>query len=337
MSIHKHSRDYNTDTPPVPEALGDVYRPHDLFRDLEYVNLKASQAALDILSRTGNTVMYGLTVTQGVGDTIDISSGVAYVSFTVSVPDSYASNPPTVRNETAIRRVAVTAQTNLSTANAVLNGLTTNYVKVAYAETDVASRQRIKASGTYVYEKEDSFTVTIDTIGPTASEIEIATFTGTAGGSFTITQSRQGDITAATTTVDTVTADTMNAGSAVITTSATVGGLNVARLQTYNTGWVANSDWTNVDLAVTHNLNTPLIDLVVKFFISDDGTDAGAFLPMQSSGADNYGFAIFQQNLNTIIIRTSLNGVYVPFVLGAGLRAIDNESWFYQVRVYKLT
>lgn len=192
MSIDKHSRDYNTDTPPVPEALGDVYRPHDLFRDLEYVNLKASQVVLDLLGRTGNTIAYGLYVTQGSGDTIDVSAGVAYVNVTVSVPDSYATNPPTVRTETAVRRTEVTAQTNLSTANAVLDGLTTNYVKVAYAETDVASRQRIKAAGTYVYEKEDSFTVTIDTIGPTTSEVEIATFTGNPGGVFNIVQTTQG-------------------------------------------------------------------------------------------------------------------------------------------------
>lgn len=343
MSIDKHSRDYNTDTPPVPEALGDVYRPHDLFRDLEYVNLKASQAALDILSRTGNTVVYGLTVTQGVGDTIDVASGVAYVSFTVSVPDSYATNPPTVRNETAIRRVAVTAQTNLSTANAVLDGLTTNYVKVAYAETDVASRQRIKAAGTYVYEKADSFTVTIDTIGPAASEVEIATFTGTAGGSFIITQSRQGDITAATATVDTVTADTVNTGtvntgSAVITTNATVAGLNVARIETYNTGWIANSDWTNAQLAVTHNLNAPLAELIVKFFLSSDGTDANAMQPMQATvdGVTDLGFAFFQQSANAITVQTGANGLLVPQSAG-NFQTIDNESWFYQVRVYKFT
>lgn len=333
MSIDKHSRDYNTDTPPVPEALGDVYRPHDLFRDLEYVNLKASQAALDILSRTGNTVMYGLAVTQGVGDTIDVASGVAYVSFTVSVPDSYATNPPTVRNETAVRRVAVTAQTNLSTANAVLDGLTPNFVKVAYAETDVASRQRIKAAGTYVYEKSDSFTVTIDTIGATATEIAIASFTGTAGGSFTITQSRQGDITAAT-----VTADIVNTGSAVITTSATVGGLNVGRLQAYNTGWIANNDWTNVELAVMHNLNAPIAELLVKLFISTDGTDATSFEIGSGNVASSLdlGYTMFQTSVNAIKIQTGSGGLGFIQDSGAGT-AIDTESWHYQVRVYKLT
>ena len=43
-----------------------------------------------------------------------------------------------------------------------------------------------------MYEKADSFTVTIDTIGPTASEVEIATFTGNPGGAFNIVQTTQG-------------------------------------------------------------------------------------------------------------------------------------------------
>ena len=101
---------------------------------------------------------------------------------------------------------------------------------------------------------------------------------------------------------------------------------------------MANSDWTNAALAVTHNLNTPLIELIVKFFLSSDGTDANAMQPMQATvdGVTDLGFAFFQQSANAITVQTGANGLLVPQSAG-NFQTIDNESWFYQVRVYKFT
>ena len=187
MSVNRHNRDYDAGSPPLPLATGDVYRPHDLMRDLEHIQEKASLAILDLLRTGSNVLVSGLRVTQGAGDTISVTTGVAYVQETVTVPDSYATNPPTTRTETVQRRVEVPALTDQAIPSATLDGATTNFVKIAYAEIDVGSRQRIKASGTYVYEKADSYTLTVNSTAATASEIVIATLVGLTAGTFTIT------------------------------------------------------------------------------------------------------------------------------------------------------
>ena len=188
MSVNRHNRDYDASSPPVPLATGDVYRPHDLMRDLEHIQEKASQAILDLLRTGSNVLVSGLRVTQGAGDTISVTTGVAYVQETVTVPDSYATNPPTTRTETVQRRVEVPALTDQAIPGATLDGATTNFVKIAYAEIDVGSRQRLRGSGSYVYEKADSYTLVVNSTAATASELTIATLVGATGGTFTITQ-----------------------------------------------------------------------------------------------------------------------------------------------------
>lgn len=188
MSVNRHNRDYDASSPPIPLATGDVYRPHDLMRDLEHIQEKASQAILDLLRTGSNVLISGLRVTQGAGDTISVTTGVAYVQETVTVPDSFATNPPTTRTETVQRRVEVPALTDQAIPSATLDGATTNYVKIAYAEIDVGSRQRLRGSGSYVYEKADSYTLVVNSTAATASELTIATLVGATGGSFTITQ-----------------------------------------------------------------------------------------------------------------------------------------------------
>ena len=188
MSVNRHNRDYDASSPPVPLATGDVYRPQDFFRDLEHIQKKASQAILDLLRTGSNVLVSGLRVTQGAGDTISVTTGVAYVQDTVTVPDSYATNPPTTRTETVQRRVEVPALTDQAIPSATLDGATTNFVKIAYAEIDVGSRQRLRGSGTYVYEKADSYTLVVNSTAATASELTIATLVGSTGGTFTIGQ-----------------------------------------------------------------------------------------------------------------------------------------------------
>lgn len=185
MSINKHNRDYTGGSPDIPEAVGDVFRGNDLFRDMEYLQLKTGELARDFFGVTDNMLLSGGIVSQGSGDNLDIEKTVAYLKFQVKVPDSYGSNPPTVRTEDTIRRVELPSQTNLSIGSAVLDGVTTNYVKLAVAETDSTTRSRIKGSGTYVYEKTDSYTLTVDDVAPTVYELTLAEFTGSSGGDFT--------------------------------------------------------------------------------------------------------------------------------------------------------
>lgn len=186
MSLDVLSRDYDGGSPDIPEATGDVYRAGDLMRDLHYAQDKTGRALADLLA-VAKPYISGGVVTKGTGDTLDITPAVGYVPFQVKVPDSYASNPPTVKNEDTYRRVASTQQTNMAVAGATLDGGTVNYVKLAYAETDGPTRARLKASGTYVYVKVDSFVITVTPVAGTAYELVLATFTGTGGGAFTIT------------------------------------------------------------------------------------------------------------------------------------------------------
>jgi hypothetical protein len=94
------------------------------------------------------------------------------------------------------RRVAWTAQTNLAIAGATLDGVTVNYVKVKYAETNGETRARKKKAGSYAYERIPSYTITVNSTSPVeGTEIVLATFTGSTGGTFTFsTLSKTPDI-----------------------------------------------------------------------------------------------------------------------------------------------
>jgi len=114
----------------------------------------------------------------------------------------------------------------------------------------------------------------------------------------------------------------------------------------YDTGWINRSDWTNVHLGsnttkdtdsnVTHNLNAPLCELLVKLFISTDGTDANSFevYPDTSSGTD-YGWKVFAVDNNNVKIQTATGGLRDLSDAGVG-STIDTENWYYRVKVWYL-
>ena len=114
----------------------------------------------------------------------------------------------------------------------------------------------------------------------------------------------------------------------------------------YDTGWISRSDWTNVHLGssttknadsnVTHNLNAPLSELLVKVFISTDGTDANSFeiLPISDTAAD-FGATIFQVDLNNIKVQTNGNGPIYCNDAGTNVQ-IDTENWYYKIKVWRL-
>jgi len=110
-----------------------------------------------------------------------------------------------------------------------------------------------------------------------------------------------------------------------------------ASLSTYSTGWVANSDWTNKEFTVTHNFGTNLSDLIVKFFISTDGTEANGtqvdFSTNYESGTQ--GINPMAINNNSFKIQTGDIGFNVTTDDGTR-KLIDTESYYYKVKVYKL-
>ena len=139
-------------------------------------------------------------------------------------------------------------------------------------------------------------------------------------------------------------------GDAAITGDVTVTGTITGNFAVYDTGWINRSDWTNVHLGsddtkdtdsnVTHNLDAPLSDLLVKVLISTDGTDANSFemhpqfSDVGSPGAD-LGITVFAVNDNAIIVQTAKNGL--SHIDGTGnYTSIDTEDWYYKVVVYKL-
>jgi len=124
-------------------------------------------------------------------------------------------------------------------------------------------------------------------------------------------------------------------------------------LDYYETPWINREDWNNVhmgsdttkdaDSDVTHNLNAPLRDLIVKVFISNDSTDDNSLeIPYGDTtwGLSNYdrmyGVSIWQVDSNNIIVQTAINGFSLPKADGTWF-AIDAENWYYKIKVYKMT
>ena len=105
----------------------------------------------------------------------------------------------------------------------------------------------------------------------------------------------------------------------------------------YSTGWVANSDWTNAELTVTHNLTQNLSDLIVTFFVSSDGAEANAIdINYGHNGVSNgIGFAYYAIDTASFKIQTGSNGILYLDDNGV-VQLLDSESWHYKVSVYYL-
>lgn len=120
-------------------------------------------------------------------------------------------------------------------------------------------------------------------------------------------------------------------------------------IESYDTGWINRSDWTNVHLGssttknadsdVAHNLNVSLSDMIVKVLISTDGTDANSFeiagISRVQVTANVYGFMFEEIDSNNIKIQTGTNGMM--FMTDAGTHIyLDVEDWYYKIKVWKL-
>ena len=112
----------------------------------------------------------------------------------------------------------------------------------------------------------------------------------------------------------------------------------------YDTGWINRTDWTNVHLGsnttlntdsnVTHNLNTTIDKLLIKVFVSTDGTDANAF-ELLGFEYGNLGWMPYYVDANNILIQTGSSGC--SYLDSAGTATIlDTENWYYKIKVYFL-
>lgn len=124
--------------------------------------------------------------------------------------------------------------------------------------------------------------------------------------------------------------------------------IGIARIarNTYTTGWVNCTDWTNQTLGdtvggnVVHNLGKNLRDLEVKVFISTDGTDNASFelvdIALGSAiGSDiNTGITLHQIDSNTLQVQTGAQGIYYIGKASSGSRVLINtNNWYYRIEV----
>lgn len=116
-------------------------------------------------------------------------------------------------------------------------------------------------------------------------------------------------------------------------------GIISGEYENYDTGWVSNADWTNAEFTITHNLNVPLSDLVIKFLISTDGTDDNSIEVAAHSdvwsGTGYFGFTIYAIDDNSFYIQTGAQGIRLVSDTGSDLK-VDTENWYYKVKVWKL-
>ena len=121
----------------------------------------------------------------------------------------------------------------------------------------------------------------------------------------------------------------------------------------YDTGWVdkaaedgGTADWTDWTKSITHNLNANMTDLVIKFFVSSDGTDANAMnlsdmnmlcLWDNATAADYtlyYGHQFNQSSNNAIEIQTGAFGVPTMDSVGNSF-TLNDDAWYYRFIIYK--
>lgn len=162
-----------------PKNIGDRYYSQDMARDWYYMMDRIGLLAKDLIGELPLIVSGGVVSKGGSANEINITPCIGYVEFEVDVPDSYAAIPPTdTQEDIDMIRVVSTQQTNLDiSGTATLDGSTTNYVKVNYAEADGASRDRAKKAGSYAYDQSPSFAIVVDTVGPTDKDIVLLAFT----------------------------------------------------------------------------------------------------------------------------------------------------------------
>lgn len=185
--INHHNFDFDAASPAgKPTASGDNYNAQDLVRDFQFHQQEIGNVLTDLLGAIPS-IINGCFVTQGTGDTLNITAGIAYGKFSVQVPLSLASGVPgTTQDQIITKRIILTAQTNLAIGSAVLDGTTKNYVKLKYAETNGTTRSRTYVAGSYAYERVPSFTITVNTTAPLTdgTEVLLEVFTGVSLGTF---------------------------------------------------------------------------------------------------------------------------------------------------------
>ena len=165
-------------SPLIPLPVGDRHYGQDLTRDIRY-----HQDQRGVLSKRifggEKVIIEGMLVTQGVGHTLNITAGNAVGKFNVVIPhktNAWALPPDTETDDIFVIIPIPTDITGLAITGANTDNVTTNYVKLAYNENDGNTRNRAKKAGSYAYEVQPYYTITVNDTAPTTYEVVLETF-----------------------------------------------------------------------------------------------------------------------------------------------------------------
>jgi len=176
----------NYDGSDIPLGVGDRYYAQDLGRDLYHDKEYGATICKEIINKSGNIIIKDAIVSQGAGHTINITEGTGIVDFKIKTPTDWSTLPPVIGTTDIPIFVEIPALTNQSITGATTDGITTNYVKIAYSENFIQSRARAKKVGSYFCETENSYILTVDSTPALNTELILATFT-TDGTTLTFT------------------------------------------------------------------------------------------------------------------------------------------------------
>jgi hypothetical protein len=168
----------------IPDGDGDLDYEQDRIRDFAWLMDRVGSLFYDLIGGTAALIQGGIVTDDGSHSHVNITAGIGYAPFTVSVGNTAAVPPLTADEDITSERVSWGALS----AQGTFSGTTTYYVKMAYAETDSLTRARAKATGTWAFTKTPSYTLTIDTSAPTAYQILLATVAVSAGVIGTVNQ-----------------------------------------------------------------------------------------------------------------------------------------------------
>lgn len=187
MNINHHNHNYDGGTPDLPIAAGDRYYSQDLGRDFWFLS-SLPPYVIKNMYKTFPILLKDSYIVKGTAWTdLNIPAAAGFVEYSVKVPDDFSSLPPTVKTVTSIQFVESPALTNFSiSGTATLDGVTTNYVKLAYNETNGSTRNRKKKAGSYAYERVAAYTITVSAAAPTNSQVVLAEVIGDGATFLTI-------------------------------------------------------------------------------------------------------------------------------------------------------
>jgi hypothetical protein len=110
--------------------------------------------------------------------------------------------------------------------------------------------------------------------------------------------------------------------------------MDTTDMLSFDTGYVPINTATT-QVTVTHNLNTPLSELVVKLFWGSPVTMYDVSLSVNSSTTMNLGTTVYASGNNSFVIRFGANGIFALGADGTSSSIPRASLPQYRVRIYK--